>query len=120
MSKHYQHIFYKFNPEQFEDIIKWAKENSFDIKLTELKSDSWARQQADWDLDYFLSQRGKDLFQHDVIVHRRGFEDWKGSEYFKHNWCIEIGSVVGNLYCSIYVREDKLGELINKFNLEER
>lgn len=117
---YYQDIFYEFNPNQFEDIIKWGVENSFRIDLTELKSGSAARQKADWDLEYFLSQRGKGHFEHDVVIHRRGYEDWKNSEYFETNWCVQIGSSVSNLYCFIYLKEDKLEKLITKFNLRER
>jgi hypothetical protein len=114
---YYQDIFYKFDKEQFADIVKWAVENAYLTRVDIM--DGWTRKATEYTPEYYMEQRETSRFIHDVVIYRRGYDYWKAPEHFSTNWCIEIGSCTDNLYLFVYVDENKLDELINKFNLKE-
>ena len=117
---HHPDIFYKFDKKQFDEILKYAIENCFDFKIDILKS--FKRETYDLSFDEYFELRKKADFVHDVIIHRKGYDEWKNDEFFKNNWCIEIGSRIssniGDLFIFIYLKEEKLQELIEKYNLK--
>ena len=118
---HHQHIFYKFKPEQFLDIVEWGKEKAYMTRVDVLDLNvSAARQSTNLSIEDFLRIREASHFKHDVVIHRRGYEEWKEKEYFETNWCIEIGSCSDHHYLFIYVNEEHLEEMVNQFQLAPR
>jgi hypothetical protein len=114
-NKYYSDIFYSFNLDVFLDIIRWGVENAYSVKVQVLNSSR--RVDTDLTIDQYLEIREESKFKHDVVIYRRGHPDWKNNEFFNTSWCIEIGSCTDKHFLFIYVKEDKLQELINKFNL---
>lgn len=119
---HYHDIFYKTTGIDFEKVIKWALPKAWDA-IVEDKS-SGTRVSTDISIKEFMHFRQSSIFRTDVIIHRRGYDSWKGSPYFKHRWCIEMGSRINgpdgeDLISFIYLDEEYLEEMINKFKLEK-
>jgi len=123
MDNHINDIFYKVNNLNFKkkkEIIKHSYNICFDWWVDKLDcSESWSRQKVDMTFDEIMSKFTNDsLF---VIIHRRGYESWKKSEIYK--WKGEIGfCTMGDpsWYLWIYITENNLVELINKYNLKEK
>lgn len=117
----YQNIFYNFNPEQFEEIVEWSKENNYEHHIDIKENNSWSRVKTNKTIEDFMKERESSKFIHDIVIYRRGYENWRDNEWFPHNWCIEIGSRIDikgcDLFLFIYVKDDKLQEMIDKFNL---
>lgn len=115
----YHDIFYNFNPEQFEEIVEWTKENSYQYFIDIKENSSWSRVRANKTIEEFMKKRESSKYKHDVVIYRRGYEDWRDNKWFPHSWCIEIGSRIdvtgGDLFLFIYVKDDKLQEMIDKF-----
>jgi hypothetical protein len=113
---YYSSVVYKFNPTQFLDIVKWGVENSNDVRIQKLEGHQ--RVSTSLTLDDYLNIYNESDFKHNVVVHRKGDDDWKTDESYSTNWCIEIASCTMIHFLFIYVDEKLLEELITKFNLE--
>lgn len=113
---HHHDIFYKTTPEQFLELVDWAEDKAFEIRVDVLKK--FQRERTDKTLDDFKKLLNKEN-GFNVVIYRRGYENRKGKKLFKDRWCIEIGSNVDVYYLFMYLKEDYLTEMIEKFKLKE-
>lgn len=123
MNEYYNDIFYRVDDLSLEDkikIIDKAKELSFKWNVDVLDcAVSWGRQRIDMSYDNIMKKFNDSC--HFVVIHRRGYEDWKDKEHFDNRWCGEIGfstmTGVSN-YLWVWLSEENLENLISIFNLK--
>lgn len=120
MSVHHTDIFYKTNHLSLDkkiELLNYSKELATHWHLDKLEN-SFTRKKienATWDdvLNNF------NIDSHFFIIHRRGYGDWKS---FPDRWCGEIGYATfnsnKNIYLFLYISEDNLERIIEKFNLK--
>lgn len=125
---YFQDIFYNvrdFSNEEVEKIFRWAFERSFEYKTDALGLDgTWIqRKLTDLDFETTVEQWKKSKWKHDTIIHRRGYEDWKDNEFFRHRWSLEVGSRYSyngfDYFIWIHCDEKYVSEIIEEFNLKE-
>jgi hypothetical protein len=121
-----QDVFYKVDKLSLSkkiEIMNYAKSICFKWWVDKLDcSVSISRQKIDMSFDEIIEKFTNKC--HFVIIHRRGDTKWKDKD--KDNlydeWCGEIGFCTMGLgidyYLWIYITEEQLENLINKFNLE--
>jgi len=129
MAEHFQDIFYdayKYPLELKKEILKEALDKSYDWHL-DYKDDigSFQRKLIE---DATIEDALKYLDEkcHFVIIHRKGYDDWKDKKWFPNQWCIEIGySTISRrednktYYLFIDIDESYLDYFIEKYNLKK-
>lgn len=106
---------------QKKELLKDAKKKSFEWSVDILDcTKSWARQSIKMSFSDILKKLTADSFF--VVIHRKGYENWKNNPYFPHKWCMEIGFVTHETpshFLFVYIKEDVKEFFLNKYNLKE-
>ena len=123
MSKYYEpDLFYDLEPLSFKEklnLCRYCKELSFEWWLDRLKSIQRQSTNINNFEEALIYAKEDSIF---TFIHRKGFEHWKNNKFFSHNWCLEAGfrsMTTPDYFLWIYIDEDKLEDIINKFNIKE-
>jgi len=114
-------IFYSVDDLSFEtklEILKWAKEHSYDCHVDVLRS--IARKRTDMDFDEGMQYFSDDSYF--VVIHRRGYENWNNPDSF-NKWRLEVGfrtMMATDYFMFIYCDDKYVDEIVKKFNLKVR
>lgn len=134
--EYFQDIFYtnkenEFPPKLQEEILRDAKDRCFKWWVDHLPT--WQRQRIDMPFEEVLKYLHIEKPVHFVIIHRRGWEDFRPKD--SKEWCLEIGfctlarknklpttkiDIQGDLYLWILLDESHLDYFIKEYNLIER
>lgn len=120
-------IFYDLSHLSFDEkvgLLKYSKSICNDWWVDKLDcSESFGRQTIDMDFDEILEKCNESCIFN--VIYRRGMEEWKDTKsiFRTQNWAIEVGFTTMesiSYYLWIYIDENKLDEIIEKFNLKEQ
>lgn len=121
MNEYSRDIFYnvdKLSVYDKKNILKDAKEKSYDWHVDILKNGNTARQQINMSFEDILLKLESNC--HFVFIHRRGYEEWKSSNFY--NWNIEVGFATmygSSYYLFINMKEKELDYFIEKYKLKK-
>jgi hypothetical protein len=123
MSDYYHDIFYKVHELDFETkkkIIHWAFKRKKNWSVDKLDcNESRSRQSVELSIDGIMSKFNNAA--HFVVIHRRGYEDWKNSEIFDNKWCLEVGFRTmesPDYFLWIWCDENFVDEIVKEFDLK--
>ena len=115
MKRFYRHTTYKTDHLSLEDkidLLKDAKEASYSWQIDILDCNvSFARQKIEMEFEEALKKCSTESFL--SVIHRRGYEERK--------WHLEVclsTMTSPDYFLWIFVPEDKIEELVNKYNLK--
>lgn len=110
--------------EQKKELMQYARSISFDWWVDKLDvGEHWRRQTIEMDFENVLEKCDESTIFN--VIHRRGTEEWKNVKpIFRHrNWVVEVGFTTMtpiSYYLWININEDKLDNIVNKFNLNKK
>ena len=84
---------------------KWWVDKLVDIR----------RQEIEMEFETILAKL--ETGAHFVVIHRKGYDDWKNKEWFDNRWCLEIGFSIGIYFLWILIVEDEIPYFIEKYKL---
>jgi len=121
MNEYFPDVFYDVSKLTLQDkisILQDAKDKciSWNVDILDCNK-SWARQYIDMSWEDIVKKL--DDSSHFVIIHRRGYVEWKKFPD-RYRWCLEIGFSTyhsPSYFLWIYINEDELYWFINKYKL---
>ena len=123
MNEYFQDIFYTIDKLEVTEIKKLLQEakdecNSWRVDILDC-SISTNRHTIEMSFENIMKRI--DDNPHFIFIHRRGYDDWKGSEFHKEAWCLEVGFTTLNspsYFLWIHLPKEKIDYYVNKYNLE--
>jgi len=119
-AKYYPDIFYNTSSLLMGEkriILHEAKEKCFNWRVDD--QPSWTRREIKMPFANILKKLKKSC--HFVIIHRRGYDNWK-KDHYSHHWCLEIGFSetrgTNHHFLWILCEEEHLSHFIKKYNLK--